>query len=46
MSDPELESWLGSVKIKGLDVLISFSMFVKSENALEDSTPSVISSII
>ena len=41
MSDSELESWSGSVKIKGVDVLISFSMFVKIENA-----PSVISSII
>ena len=46
MSDSELEFSYGSVKIKGVDVLISFSMFVKSEKALADSTPSVISIII
>ena len=46
MSDSELEFWYGSVQIKGVDVLLSFSMFVKSENALADSTQSVISSII
>ena len=38
MSDSDLEYWQGSVKIKGLDALISFSMFVKSEYALADST--------
>ena len=38
MADSDLEYWQGSVKTKGLDALISFSMFVKSENALADST--------
>ena len=42
----ELEYWSGSLTIKGVDALISSSMFVKSEKALADSTPSVISIII
>ena len=46
MFDSELEYWKGSVTIKWLDTLILFSMFVKSEKAVADSTPSVISIII
>ena len=38
MSGSELAYLHGSVKIKGVDALISFSMFVKNENTLADYT--------